>query len=231
MVVTQSAEKVIKTLCERAAKIWKIEPEAVTWENGHARPAGENAGKFEPLSLAQIAAKASETGGPIGAGSSSNTAGAEGGFSTHICDVEVDPATGRACGHALHRLSRMSVAPSIPTMCEGQIQGGVAQGIGWALHEEYIYNRDGKLDNPGFLDYRMPVMSDLPKLDAVMIEIPNPKHPQGVRGVGEVPLVPVMAAVANAIHGALGLRLYSLPMSPPKVLEALEPEPLARAAD
>jgi CO/xanthine dehydrogenase Mo-binding subunit len=222
MVVTQSAEKVIKTLCERAAKIWKIEPEAVTWDNGFARPAGDNAGKFEPLSLAQIAAKASETGGPIGAGSSSNTAGAEGGFGTHICDVEVDPDTGRAwvtrytafqdVGRAIH-----------PDYCEGQIQGGVAQGIGWALSEEYIYNKDGKLDNAGFLDYRMPVTSDLPKLDAVMIEIPNPKHPQGVRGVGEVPLVPVMAAVANAMHGALGLRLYSLPMSPPKVLEALEP--------
>jgi CO/xanthine dehydrogenase Mo-binding subunit len=230
MVVTQSAEKVIKTLCERAAKIWKIEPEAVTWDNGFARPAGDNAGKFEPLSLAQIAAKASETGGPIGAGSSSNTAGAEGGFGTHICDVEVDPDTGRAwvtrytafqdVGRAIH-----------PDYCEGQIQGGVAQGIGWALSEEYIYNKDGKLDNAGFLDYRMPVTSDLPKLDAVMIEIPNPKHPQGVRGVGEVPLVPVMAAVANAMHGALGLRLYSLPMSPPKVLEALEPEPLAKAAD
>jgi CO/xanthine dehydrogenase Mo-binding subunit len=230
MVVTQSAEKVIKILCERAAKIWKIEPEAVSWDNGFARPAGENAGKFEPLSLAQIAARASETGGPIGAGASSNTAGAEGGFSTHICDVEIDRDTGRVwvtrytafqdVGRAIH-----------PDYCEGQIQGGVAQGIGWALSEEYIYDKTGKLDNAGFLDYRMPVTSDLPKIDAVMIEVPNPKHPQGVRGVGEVPLVPVMAAVANAIHKATGLRLYSLPMSPPKVLEALEPEPLARAAD
>jgi CO/xanthine dehydrogenase Mo-binding subunit len=100
------------------------------------------------------------------------------------------------------------------------------------LSEEYIYDRNGKLDNPGFLDYRMPVTSDLPMLDTVMIEVPNPKHPQGVRGVGEVPLVPVMAAVANAVHGALGLRLDSLPMSPPKVLEALDAvEPLAKAAD
>ena len=111
------------------------------------------------------------------------------------------------------------------------MQGGMAQGIGWALSEEYIYDKNGQLDNAGFLDYRMPVASDLPKIDTVMIEIPNPKHPQGVRGVGEVPLVPVMAAVANAIHNALGLRLYSLPMSPPKVLEALEPEDLKMAAD
>jgi len=143
-------------------------------------------------------------------------------------DVEVDRDTGRVwvtrytafqdVGRAIH-----------PDYCEGQIQGGVAQGIGWALSEEYIYDKNGRLDNAGFLDYRMPVTSDLPMLDAVMIEIPNPKHPQGVRGVGEVPLVPVMAAVANALHGALGERFYALPMSPPRVLDVLEPE--AKAAD
>jgi CO/xanthine dehydrogenase Mo-binding subunit len=101
------------------------------------------------------------------------------------------------------------------------MQGGVSQGIGWALSEEYIYDRNGRLDNASFLDYRMPVTSDLPMIDTVILEIPNPKHPQGVRGVGEVPLVPPLAAVANAIHAALGQRFYSLPMSPPKVLAAL----------
>jgi CO/xanthine dehydrogenase Mo-binding subunit len=109
-----------------------------------------------------------------------------------------------------------------PGYVEGQLQGGVAQGIGWALNEEYIYTKEGKVDNPGFLDYRMPVCSDLPMIDCIMVEVPNPKHPQGVKGVGEVPLVPVMAAVANAIYNALGLRFYSLPMSPPKVSAALD---------
>jgi CO/xanthine dehydrogenase Mo-binding subunit len=228
IVVTQSADNVIKQLCQRAAKIWKIEPDAVTWDNGFAKPAGDNAGKFEPLSLAQIAAKASETGGPIGAGVALNTTGSEGGFSTHICDVEVDPDTGRVW--VTRYTSFQDVGRAIhPDYVEGQIQGGAAQGIGWALSEEYIYNKNGHVDNPGFLDYRMPVTSDLPMLDAVMIEVPNPKHPQGVRGVGEVPLVPVMAAGANALHNALGIRFYSLPMSPPKVLEALEP--VAKAAD
>ena len=102
------------------------------------------------------------------------------------------------------------------------MQGGVAQGIGWALNEEYIYDKDGKVDNPGFLDYRMPVCSDLPMLDNMIIEIPNPKHPQGVRGVGEVPLVPSLAAIRNAVYDALGIRFYDLPMSPPKVLEAMD---------
>jgi CO/xanthine dehydrogenase Mo-binding subunit len=212
---------VIKQLRERAAKIWKIDAEAVEWVNGEARPAGDNAGKFAPLTLAQLAAQANATGGPIGGSSQQTTGGAEGGFATHICDVEVDPETGKVT--VLRYTSVQDVGRAIhPAYVEGQMQGGVAQGIGWALNEEYIYTKDGKLDNAGFLDYRMPVCSDLPMLDNVMIEIPNPKHPQGVRGVGEVPLVPPLAAVANAIHNALGFRMSSLPMSPPKVRAAVK---------
>jgi CO/xanthine dehydrogenase Mo-binding subunit len=230
IVVTKATETVIKQLRQRAGKIWKIDPEAVTWEAGEARPAGDNAGKFPPLTLAQIAAKAPETGGPIGAGHQENTAGAEGGFATHICDVEVDRATGQV--HVARYTSFQDVGRAIhPDYVEGQMQGGVAQGIGWALNEEYIYDKNGRLDNPSFLDYRMPVASDLPMLDAVMIEVPNPKHPQGVKGVGEVPLVPPLAAVANAIHDALKTRFYALPMSPPKVLEALEPTETKQAAE
>ena len=118
-----------------------------------------------------------------------------------------------------------------PSYVEGQMQGGVAQGIGWALNEEYIYNKDGKVDNAGFLDYRMPVCSDLPMIDTIMVEVPNPKHPQGVKGVGEVPLIPVMSAVANAVYNALGKRFYSLPMSPPKVLEVLDAPAPRQAAE
>ena len=109
-----------------------------------------------------------------------------------------------------------------PTYVEGQIQGGVTQGIGWALNEEYVYDKDGRLDNPGFLDYRVPVASDLPMIDAVMVEVPNPRHPFGARGVGEVPIVPPMAAVANAICDATGMRMRDLPMSPPKLRAALD---------
>jgi len=108
----------------------------------------------------------------------------------------------------------------------------VTQGIGWALSEEYIYDKDGRLENPGFLDYRIPVASDMPMIDTVMIELPNPRHPFGARGVGEVPLVPPMAAVANAIADATGIRLRDLPMSPPKLLAALDQsEPMRAAAE
>jgi len=102
------------------------------------------------------------------------------------------------------------------------MQGGAAQAIGWALNEEYIYTKDGRVDNPGFLDYRMPIASDLPMLDTHIIEVPNPKHPQGIRGVGEVPLVPGLSAVRNAVYDAVGIRFNDLPISPPKVVEALD---------
>ena len=230
MVVTQSTEKVIATLRERAAKIWKIDPEAVKWEDGAALPAGDNAGKFPPLTLEELAAKAPAMGGPIGAGVQLNTTGADGGFATHICDVEVDVELG------IVRVLRYTAVQDVgramhPGYVEGQIQGGVVQGIGWALTEEYIYDKNGKVDNAGFLDYRMPVCSDLPMIDTVMIEIPNPKHPQGVRGVGEVPIVPPLAAIANAVHDALGKRFYSLPMSPPVVLEVIERPVTQQAAE
>jgi CO/xanthine dehydrogenase Mo-binding subunit len=221
MVVTQSVDKVIHTLRERAAKIWGIDPEAVKWENGAAHPVSPNAGQFEPLTLAELADKAPSQGGPIGAGVQLNTQGADGGFGTHICDVEIDTELG------IVRVIRYTAVQDVgraihPSYVEGQLQGGVAQGIGWALNEEYIYTKDGKVDNPGFLDYRMPVCSDLPMIDCALVEVPNPKHPQGVKGVGEVPLVPVMAAVANAVHNALGIRFDSLPMSPPKVAAVLD---------
>ncbi len=221
MVVTQSTEKVIGQLKERAAKIWKIDPEAVIWDNGEARPAGPNAGQFPPLTLKELAAKANEMGGPIGAGVQLNTTGADPGFATHCVDVEVDVDLG------IVRVLRYTAAQDVgralhPSYVEGQIQGGVVQGIGWALSEEYLYNAKGQLDNASFLDYRMPVCSDVPMIEPIMLEIPNPKHPQGVRGVGEAPIVPPLAAIANAIHDALGKRFYSLPMSPPKVLEVID---------
>jgi CO/xanthine dehydrogenase Mo-binding subunit len=220
MVVTRATERVIESLRLRAAKLWKIDVEAVVWENGAARPAGSNAGEFAPLTLAQLAAKASATGGPINGTSALNTEGATGGFATHICDVEIDPETGKL--RVVRYTAFQDVGRAIhPSYVEGQIQGGVAQGVGWAINEECIFTEQGLLDNPSFLDYRMPVASDLPMIEPVLIEVPNEKHPQGVRGVGEVPIVPPLAAVANAVRHATGLRFTELPMSPPKVLAAL----------
>src|SRR5271170_293207 len=221
MAVTQAAEKVVVELKKRAAMIWDISPEAIEWKDGKAYPAGPNAGSFEPLSIPEIALKAGRTGGPIAAEVSINAQGAGPGFATHICDVEVDRETGHV--KVLRYTAIQDVGRAIhPSYVEGQIQGGVTQGVGWALNEEYIYDKNGRLDNPGFLDYRIPVASDLPMIEAVLIEVPNPRHPFGARGVGEVPIVPPMAAVANAIADAIGTRMRDLPMSPPKVRKALD---------
>ena len=231
MAVTQATQKVVEELKKRAAVTWDISPEAVEWKDGKAFPAGPNAGSFEPLPLEELAAKSARTGGPISAEVQINAQGQGPGFTTHICDVEVDKETGHV--KILRYTAIQDVGRAIhPSYVEGQMQGGVAQGVGWALSEEYIYDKDGKLENPGFLDYRCPVASDMPMIDTIMVEVPNPRHPFGARGVGEVPIVPPMAAVANAIADAIGVRLRDLPMSPPRVLAALDnAEPMRHAAE
>jgi CO/xanthine dehydrogenase Mo-binding subunit len=216
----EAARAAKREMCRRAAMVWGIEPEAVVWEDGAARPAGPNAGDHPPMSLAEIAAIAPNTGGPIAGHHEVNAEGAGVSFATHMVDVEVDRETGATkvlrytvfqdAGKAVH-----------PDYVEGQFQGGATQGIGWALNEEYIYGEDGVLQNPGFLDYRVPVASDLPMIDAVILEIPNPGHPYGVRGVGETSIVPPLAAIANAVSEAAGVRMSSLPMSPPKLFKAM----------
>jgi CO/xanthine dehydrogenase Mo-binding subunit len=221
LAAVEAARQAIATMCRRASAEWGIDPEAVEWRDGAAHPAGPNAGKFPPLSIAEIGAKMGSTGGPI-SGHHEVTAGGYGAsFGVHVVDVEVDPETGRTtilrylvvqdAGRAIH-----------PAYVEGQYQGGAAQGIGWALNEEYVYGADGRLQNPVFLDYRVPVASDLPMIDTVIVEVPNPGHPYGVRGVGETGITPPLPAVANAIAAATGARLRCLPMSPPKVLAAIK---------
>ena len=217
----KAARHAVEIMKKRAAMTWGIDVEAVEWVDGSAQPAGPNAGKFPPMTLGEIAAIASNTGGPIAGHFEVNAEGAGVSFGTHIADTEVDPETGSVkilrytvlqdAGKAVH-----------PAYVEGQLQGGAVQGIGWALNEEYVYNVDGTLQNPGFLDYRIPVASDLPMIDTVILEIPNPGHPYGVRGVGETGIVPPLAAIANSVSRAAGVRLSSLPMSPPKVLAALK---------
>jgi CO/xanthine dehydrogenase Mo-binding subunit len=217
----KAARDAKKKLCARAAKMWGIDEAAVEWKDGAAQPAGPNAGEFPPMSLAEIAAKMGNTGGPISGHFESKPEGAGVSFATHIVDAEVDPETGYT--HVTRYTVIQDAGKAIhPAYVEGQFQGGAAQGIGWALNEEYIYGKDGRLQNPGFLDYRIPVASDLPMIDTVIVEVPNPGHPYGVRGVGETSICPPLAAIANAVSNASGVRLTELPMSPPRILKALD---------
>ncbi len=217
----EASRDAVKRLCARAAAKWGIDAEAVVWEDGCAKPSGPNAGDFDPLPLARITRSMGRTGGPIVGHFEATPDGAGVSFATHIVDAKVDKETGQTsverytvvqdAGKAIH-----------PTYVEGQYQGGAAQGIGWALNEEYIYGEDGRLQNANFLDYRIPVASDLPMIDTVIVEVPNPGHPYGVRGVGETSICPPLAAIANAVSGAAGVRLKQLPMSPPRILDALD---------
>ncbi len=217
--VIEAAEDAVNDMRRRAAKIWDVDLDQVEWDNGAAVCIESD--KHKPLSIADIAKMADKTGGSISGKANINAQGAGPGFGTHICDVEVDPETGYVT--VLRYTAIQDVGKAIhPSYVEGQLQGGAAQGIGWALNEEYVYNADGQLQNTGFLDYRVPVASDLPMINTVLVEVPNPGHPYGVRGVGEVPIVPPLAAVANAVSRACGVRMADLPISPPKLLAAID---------
>jgi CO/xanthine dehydrogenase Mo-binding subunit len=221
MAVIEAARDVIAQLKQRAAATWGIEPEMVDWRDGRAVPKpGVNA-DLKPLTLADLASKAARTGGPLLGRASLTARGAGPGFGVHIADVRVDEETGKV--DVVRYTAIQDVGKAIhPSYVEGQLQGGAAQGIGWALNEEYVYDERGVMQNAGFLDYRIPVASDLPMIDTQIVEVPNPTHPYGVRGVGETPIVPPLATVANAVRDAIGVRIGELPLSPPKVLAAIE---------
>ena len=216
-----AARDAIGVLKQRAATMWGIPLDDVEWQGGEAIAKGDMHSNLPALTLKEIAAKSGRTGGPIAGHNEVVADGAGMGFASHICDVEVDPETGRSqivrytvvqdAGKAIH-----------PDYVEGQFQGAAAQGIGWALNEEYIYGDDGRLQNAGFLDYRIPVCSDMPFIDTKILEVPNPNHPYGIRGVGETSIVPPLGAVGNAIADATGVRMTHAPMSPPRVLSALD---------
>lgn len=221
MAAVFAARNAVTVMRERAAKMWEISVDDVEWVDGHAKAKGTSRGNLAPLSVKEIAAAAAGTGGPIAGHSEIVADNAGVSFSTHICDVHVDKETGKTtitrytviqdAGKAMH-----------PSYVEGQYQGGAAQGIGWALNEEYVYGSNGRLQNAGFLDYRIPVCSDLPMIDTQILEIPNPHHPYGVRGVGETGIVPPLAAVSIALTNSTGVRMHHIPMSPPRILKALK---------
>ncbi len=213
----EAAEEVKQQLIAKAAIIWDTPATDVEYADAVIQH------KSDPelrMTFKELAKQLAATGGSVTGASNLEPTGEGNGYAVHLVDLEVDPATGKVdvvrytavqdAGKAVH-----------PSYVEGQIQGGVAQGIGWALNEEYFFDDRGRMMNSSFLDYRMPTSLDLPMIDTVIVEVANPGHPYGVRGVGEVPIVPPMAAIANGIRQATGIRMDSLPMTPGKLLEAM----------
>ena len=213
----EAAQDIKRQLIERAARTWQLPSCLVEYASGVAY---RNQMPEQRMTFKELAARMNITGGPVVGRGNVYPKGVGGSCTATLVDVEVDPDTGKVrvlrctafqdAGRAVH-----------PGNVEGQIQGGTAQGIGWALHEGYYMSDDGRMLNASLLDYRIPTCLDLPMIDAVIVEVPNPGHPYGARGVGEAPIVPPLAAVANAVSHAVGARMTRLPMSPAAVLEAL----------
>jgi len=215
--VISAALDVIGQMSARAALLWEVQPEDVEFADGVFTCVKDPA---DSMSFKELAGNLMDTGGPITCSASDKYGGVGAQLAGNIVDLEVDPETGKVqllrfttfldAGRAVH-----------PAYVEGQMQGGALQGIGWALSEEYFYDDEGAMANPTFLDYRMPVSLDLPMIDTVILEVPNPRHPYGLRGVGEAPIVPPLGAIANAIYDAVGVRTNKLPMSPAAIREAI----------
>ncbi len=212
-----AAEEVKQQMVERAARIWEASAEDVEYVDGVISHKSDSKLRF---TFRELAGRLLSTGGAITGKCNIDPSGEGNAFSVHLVDVEVDPETGKT--NILRYTAIQDVGKAVhPSFVEGQMQGGVAQGIGWALNEEYFFNDRGQMMNPSFLDYRMPTTLDLPWIDTVIVEVANAGHPYGVRGVGENAIVAPPAAVANAVSHATGVRMNSLPLSPGKILEAL----------
>jgi CO/xanthine dehydrogenase Mo-binding subunit len=210
----EAARDVIAKMKKEAAKTWEVSESSISYAKG-AFTSSEKAG--ETLTFAQLAGKLSQ---PLTGQGNVNVTDWAGAFGAHIVDVEVDPETGQI--KILRYTTVQNAGKAIhPGQVEGQMQGGAVQGIGWALYEGYEYNQEGQVLNSNLLDYKLPTALDVPPLEAVIIEKPYPGNPYGVRGVGETPIVPPAAAIANAVYQAIGKRISQLPMTPARVLEAM----------
>ncbi len=213
----EAAADIQRQMVERAAMIWETSPDSVEYRDGALFHISDSELR---MTFKELAAQLTDTGGPVAGRANVNPRGVGGSYAASIVDVEVDPETGKVT--ILRYTAFQDAGTAIhPGYVEGQIQGGSVQGIGWALNEEYYMSGDGRLLNSSFLDYRMPTSLDVPMIDAEVVEVPNPGHPFGVRGVGEASIVPPLAAIANAIHDAVGVRMRTLPISPGALLAAI----------
>jgi len=220
--VVEACRDALGQLWPRAAQRLQVAEDDVSYEHGTFRAGGAS------ITLRDLMRQTLTEGAIIGRGVSTKLPfGVEVG--AHVVDVEVDPETGQVT--VLRYTAFQDVGRALnPAAVEGQMQGSVVQGLGWALTEAIDYDEAGRVRNASLLDFRLPTALDVPPIDCVIIETPVPGVPYGLRGVGEVPIVPVAGAVANAIRRAIGVRVTSMPMTPERVLAAIKRKPAATSA-
>jgi CO/xanthine dehydrogenase Mo-binding subunit len=215
--VVKAARDVIAQMCRRAAMLWDVPSDSVSFAKGAFTTSRDRTQRF---AFAELAGLLADTGGPVTGVGNVNVEEWGGTFGLHIADVHVDPETGQVT--ILRYTAIQDAGTAIhPGEVEGQMQGGAVQGIGWALYEGYAYNDKGEMLNPNLLDYKLPTALDVPSIETVIVEVPYPGHPFGVRGVGENPILPPAGALANAISRAIGARVCQLPMTPARILESM----------
>ena len=214
--LVEASRDALAQLRRRAAEKLQCAADQLDYASGMFRARSGGAA----ISLAELMQATLTDGAIVGRGVSTKLPlGVE--IGAHVCDVEVDDRTGLVTVQRYTAFQDVGLALN-PAAVEGQMEGSVVQGLGWALTEGFDYGPDGRLRNASLLDYRMPTALDVPKIECVIVETPVPNVPYGVRGVGEVPIVPPAAAVANAIARATGVRITRMPMTPERVLAAIE---------
>ena len=212
----EAANNLVIELKKRVSILWDVTPEEISFNDGVFSHNNEE----KIISFKDLASKLGDLGGPATSTGSVDLSSAGDGFGMHIVDLDIDVETGKT--DIVRYTAIQDVGTAIhPSYVEGQLQGGAVQGIGWALNEEYYMLNNGSMANSSFLDYRMPTSLDLPKIDTILVEVPNPLHPYGVRGVGEVPICPPIPAIANAIKNAIDVRLYDTPMNAGRIIKSL----------
>jgi CO/xanthine dehydrogenase Mo-binding subunit len=219
--VERAAIEARDRLLEVAADELEISPLDLEIVNGTVRPVGVPA---KALPIAELASKILSFGSrhmPVeGHGRSAQSPAPQ--VAAHLSHVRVDRETGAVTvlGHVIAQDVGRALNPAL---VEGQMHGGTAQGLGWALLEELAHDDYGQLTTGTFVDYAMPTAANTPPIDALIVEVPAPEGPYGAKGVGEAPVVGVPGAVANAIAAATGgVRLRRLPMTPERVWRAID---------
>ena len=212
-----AAHHVIAQMCQHAALLWNVKAQDVTFEQGSFTNLQDSTKR---MSFSELTGWITATGSVVTGSGYANPKKWDGTFVSHIADVQVDPETGKV--DVLRYTVVQDVGKAVhPGLVEGQMQGGAVQGIGFGLYEGYQYNPQGEMLNPNFTDYKIPTATDVPMIEPIMVEVPGSNHPFGVRGVGEAPIIPAPAALANAIYRATGMRQSRLPMTPARILESM----------